>query len=1103
MHATLQESLLIEFNASFSHSDVLSGSIHAMNFDKLSRTILEQPQQLESIFPSVLPRLMEHLKNDLILDAFTKPHLYSILYTLIDVRGLRFMPKHFQNEVRFLEPALQMLKRINDVDCLKLTTLQTKQTFTQLDTSTLSDHLLFRAQFDLLLWLSVLVLAPFNIKDIDSNGQFSANLIQQCLKYSNKSSKLTQMANEVLARFLIRSDCAEQLAEQLTLSNQILQKAVDTPKKINIQEVASQVQFLSFVTRFSGIKVITNPQIIPMLLKSPNRELRKITSVLCSRISASYLKTQYSWSDPLAEIEGFDVPIEFDYYVDGLLISLQDSDPFVRQTSAFGISSILKKLPKMFADEVIQAVLDLCNPAETAETWNGALICIADILRQKLVLKSTLQQVVEVILLGFQNKFSKLSNIVKDASCFCAWSISRTYTGQEIGSNNCQQIAGNLLALSCLDRDIAIRRCAAAAFQEMAGRLKNKFVPEAISCAALVDYYQLGDITECYTRIAIDVCTLNDQYREIFVKYLVDYNLKTQYQIQRDQVCTLLSLIIADEWVEIELLNDLDDISDWISFSGACKAIGTLIHNKKYTDYQTLNNKLTEIIKAQIVNKNQEAQQHIVQNLSYLLINLINSGNSTLDNDNIETMCFQVLPQSIRYYFVDMAIQNYDRIFQNYVHELILILWTKKQDQLVWENNYEDLVKCSIMLSYPKHKVQTEQKQFGQKLLELLNSHKQASDNVLRLFLIKSIMQNVEVIDYTQDFDDIIQVLTFCINDYSTDTRGEVGCLVRHQTFITLKIMCRYCFNNKVQNLLYDKILMMYTVCTAQFICNRIETIRLLGIKAFFEDLQSGLLKFDNIDQMTIQKYIKLQSLQQEETFFDMGQLSSEELKKQIEKADFEIVQNSFQLIEDVLLKDKRVEYTSLKSLISNVTFCNKEELVHTMNILKGYSSEFVYNVILKIMNKITNRGYDGASQYSCIVLINHLVYENIVPSENQLQNIINKIQLYIQQTQINFQAFHISFSIFSFFASRAQIDDVKQFCIKELLDQLTNRTVKVRDQAFDAILEHLLYNKTDDNILVEICQWDWMLVSVQKARQMRDELITKVGFKSFGDWRE
>ena len=81
--------------------------------------------------------------------------------------------------------------------------------------------------------------------------------------------------------------------------------------------------------------MIRNPDHIRSLLENPNRELRKLTSVLCSRICSSYLTKSYTWmedeaADVTEELLDFDVPEEFDNYVDGLLVCLQDPDPFCR-----------------------------------------------------------------------------------------------------------------------------------------------------------------------------------------------------------------------------------------------------------------------------------------------------------------------------------------------------------------------------------------------------------------------------------------------------------------------------------------------------------------------------------------------------------------------------------------------------------------------------------------------------------------------------------------------------------------------------------------------------------------------------------------------------
>ena len=114
-----------------------------------------------------------------------------------------------------------------------------------------------------------------------------------------------------------------------------------------------------------------------------------------------------------------------------------------------------------------------------------------------------------------------------------------------------------------------------------------------------------------------------------------------------------------------------------------------------------------------------------------------------------------------------------------------------------------------------------------------------------------------------------------------------------------------------------------------------------------------------------------------------MGLLTSEELKKMIDKADYEIVQNSYKLIENVFLVDKRVQFTAYKCLIQNITFCSSDELQHTLEIFTKQTPKFIYGIILDIFKKVTNRGYEGATQYACILLINYLSYHCFtIPAE-------------------------------------------------------------------------------------------------------------------------
>jgi len=85
---------------------------------------------------------------------------------------------------------------------------------------------------------------------------------------------------------------------------------------------------------------------------------------------------------------------------------------------------------------------------------------------------------------------------------------------------------------------------------------------------------------------------------------------------------------------------------------------------------------------------------------------------------------------------------------------------------------------------------------------------------------------------------------------------------------------------------------------------------------------------------------------------------------------------------------------------------------------MEKYPQEFVYGVILKIFERVTNRGYEGASQYAAIQLTHYLVFRGFIPTGSQLAELLEKIKAYILQTQINFQAFAHSFGIFSRFAA-------------------------------------------------------------------------------------
>lgn len=168
-------------------------------------------------------------------------------------------------------------------------------------------------------------MSPFDVGALDTDGALSATLVQACLSYRRLSSKLTQMANEALARFLVRSDCAALRDEVVGRANDAVEAAAGQARRVT-SETAAYLQLLCFVVRFASaaglrVRVVRDPGCVQRLLAHPNRELRKMVAVLCSRVSQSFLRRQYTWMDNarmdyVDELQDFDVPREFDLYAD-------------------------------------------------------------------------------------------------------------------------------------------------------------------------------------------------------------------------------------------------------------------------------------------------------------------------------------------------------------------------------------------------------------------------------------------------------------------------------------------------------------------------------------------------------------------------------------------------------------------------------------------------------------------------------------------------------------------------------------------------------------------------------------------------------------------
>lgn len=156
-----------------------------------------------------------------------------------------------------------------------------------------------------------------------------------------------------------------------------------------------------------------------------------------------------------------------------LLDGLRDKDTVVRWSAAKGVGRVTMRLPSDMGDQVVESVLELFSPTEGDGAWHGGCLALAELARRGLLLPARLPSVVRLIttalLYDVRVGSHSVGAHVRDAACYVTWAFARAYS-PDVMQPYVQQIAQGLLTVAVFDREVNVRRAAAAAFQENVGR---------------------------------------------------------------------------------------------------------------------------------------------------------------------------------------------------------------------------------------------------------------------------------------------------------------------------------------------------------------------------------------------------------------------------------------------------------------------------------------------------------------------------------------------------------------------------------------------------------------------------------------------------------
>ncbi|KAL8138024.1 hypothetical protein V2J09_004025 [Rumex salicifolius] len=510
----------------------------------------EQGQLLEPYLESIVSPLMLLIRSkaiemgpesDDILEVL-KP-VSIIIYTLVTVCGYKPVINFFPHQVSDLELAVSLLDKCHNTNASML--LRQESTGEM------------EAKCVLLLWLSILVLVPFDISSVDSSMGQNTNLNEEevpplvsriltfCKDYLSNAGPMRTIAGLLLSKLLTRPDMLKAFSSFFEWANEVMaapsDNAIDHFRSLGVLEALAAIfKSGSREILLSAVPNVWNDAL--KLMKSGDAShsplLRKYLVKLAQRVGLTCLHHRTpTWhykgkltslgnitllnsrrddadavgatSDNAAAVtfeeeEDMDVPETVEEIIEVLLVGLKDRDTVVRWSAAKGLGRITARLTCSLADEVLSSVLELFSSREGDGSWHGGCLALAELARRGLLLPISLPKVVPVVAKALHYDIRRgphsVGAHVRDAAAYVCWAFGRAYYHTDM-RNVLEQLASHLLRVACYDREVNCRRAAAAAFQENVGRQGD--FPHGIDIVNTADYFALSSRTNSYIHVAV------------------------------------------------------------------------------------------------------------------------------------------------------------------------------------------------------------------------------------------------------------------------------------------------------------------------------------------------------------------------------------------------------------------------------------------------------------------------------------------------------------------------------------------------------------------------------------------------------------------------
>lgn len=400
--------------------------------------------------------------------------------------------RFLSNEPKWLDPMLDSFQAWNQIG----TPIQENPTNS-------NGSMIWEERYIALLWLSHLMLTPFDLVSISSTGPedfmvqdielppetpaVARRVIQICTQHMSLASRERDAATRLLVRLTLRPDMRDICLLDSLLQWALLSLLPQSPAS-EIKPVYYYIGILSFL---SGVIASADNSIIAPFLVEISEKIQTITaeetsvsheifsSALARKLIIKILRSitlqalladaSASTSNPFSLLDNM-----LEAVIDQLLIFLGDKDTPVRFAASKALSVIAARLDPSLAARITEAIIDgleedtfweditvgsrvysqdnigpstlrrnltAVNPLR----WQGLVLTLSHLIYRRSPPVEQLAEILKalIIALRFEQRSSigtSVGTSVRDAACFGMWALARRYTTKELLSVDVSRI---------------------------------------------------------------------------------------------------------------------------------------------------------------------------------------------------------------------------------------------------------------------------------------------------------------------------------------------------------------------------------------------------------------------------------------------------------------------------------------------------------------------------------------------------------------------------------------------------------------------------------------------------------------------------------------